>query len=318
MADEFETRVRDVFHRAPWSLILAGGDGVRLRSLTRAITGEARPKQFCPFLDGETLLEHTRRRVDRLSRFDHQAIVVTRSHVAYYAPLVRGLAPGRLVEQPGNRGTAAGLLYPLLRIADLAGDVPVAVFPSDHFVDDDRAFLAAVAVALDAVQAPPDLVVLLGIEPDTPETEYGWIEADDRPVLPMDSALVFPIGRFWEKPSAELATTLLARRCLWNSFVMVGRVSAFLDLITAGAPELVARFQPLCGAIGTSREADAADAVYGTLPSINFSEHVLVPGAARLGTVRVKGVEWSDLGNVERVYATIRRTGGPAAGARFP
>jgi mannose-1-phosphate guanylyltransferase len=299
----------DEFPRAAWSLILAGGDGVRLRSLTRAITGEARPKQFCPLLDGETLLEHARRRVDRLSPFDHQAIVVTRSHEAYYAPLVRGLAPGRLVEQPGNRGTAAGLLYPLLRIADLAGDVPVAVFPSDHFVDDDRAFVAAAAEALDAVQARPDLVVLLGIEPDTPETEYGWIEADDRP-LPMDGALVFPIRCFWEKPSAELATTLLARRCLWNSFVMVGRVSAFLDLIAAGAPELVARFQPLCGAIGTWREADVADSVYGTLPSINFSEHVLVPGAAHLGTVRVKGVEWSDLGNVERVYATIRRTGG--------
>jgi mannose-1-phosphate guanylyltransferase len=73
----------DELPRAPWSLILAGGDGVRLRSLTRAITGEARPKQFCPLLDGETLLEHTRRRVDRLSPFDHQAIVVTRSHAAY-------------------------------------------------------------------------------------------------------------------------------------------------------------------------------------------------------------------------------------------
>ena len=137
----------------------------------------------------------------------------------------------------------------------------------------------------------------------------GWIEADDRP-LAMDRALVFPIRRFWEKPSAELATTLLARRCLWNSFVMAGRVSAFLDLIAAGAPGLVARFQPLRRAVGTSCEADVADAVYGTLPSINFSEHVLVPGAARLGTVRVKGVGWSDLGNVERVYATLRRTGG--------
>jgi mannose-1-phosphate guanylyltransferase len=78
---------------------------VRLRSRTRAITGEARPKQFCSLLDGETLLERTRRRVDLLSRFDHQAIVVTRSHEAYYAPLVRDFAPGRLIEQPGNRGT---------------------------------------------------------------------------------------------------------------------------------------------------------------------------------------------------------------------
>jgi len=293
----------------PWSLILAGGDGVRLRSLTRAITGEARPKQFCQLLDGETLLDRTRRRVDLLTRFDHQAIVVTRPHERFYAPLVRDLAPGRLVAQPDNRGTAAGLLYPLLRLADLAGDVPLAIFPSDHFVDDDRAFVAAAAVALDAVAARPDLVVLLGIEADTPETEYGWIEADQSP-LPMDNALVFPIRRFWEKPSAETATTLLERRCLWNSFVMVGRLSAFLTLIAAAAPELLAAFEPLRRAMGTAREPYVAERIYATLPAINFSERVLVPSAGRLGTVRVKGVEWSDLGNAERVFATIRRTGG--------
>jgi mannose-1-phosphate guanylyltransferase len=294
--------------QSPWSLILAGGDGVRLRPLTRAITGEACPKQFCPLLDGETLLDRTRRRVDLLTRFDQQAIVVTRTHEPFYRSLVQDLAPGRLVVQPDNRGTGAGLLYPLLRIADLAGDVPVAIFPSDHFVDDDNAFVAAAAAALDAIRTRPDLVVLLGIEADTPETEYGWIEADDRP-LPMESALVFPIRRFWEKPSAELATTLLGHRCLWNSFVMTGRVSAFLDLIAAGAPEVMTAFEPLRRALGTSREAYVAERVYAGLPAINFSERVLVPNAPRLGAVRVKGVEWSDLGNVERVFATIRRNG---------
>jgi hypothetical protein len=91
---------------------------------------------------------------------------------------------------------------------------------------------------------------------------------------------------------------------------MVGRVSAFIDLIRGGTPELVAAFEPLRRAIGTPREAHVADRVYAALPSINFSERVLVPGASRLGTVRVKGVEWSDLGNAERVYATIRRMGG--------
>ena len=293
---------------SPWSLILAGGDGVRLKSLTRAITGDPRPKQFCPLLDGETLLQRTRRRVDLLTRFDHQAVVVTRAHEEYYRPLLADLAPGRLVAQPDNRGTAAGLLYPLLRIGDLAGDVPLAVFPSDHFVDDDNAFVAAAAVALEAVRVRPDLVVLLGIEADTPETEYGWIEADTRP-LPMETALVLPIRRFWEKPSAELATTLLTRGCLWNSFVMVGRISAFLELIAAGTPELMAAFEPLRRVLGTTREAAVADQVYASLPSINFSERILVPAATRLGVVRVNGVEWSDLGNVERVFATIRRNG---------
>ena len=295
--------------QSPWSLILAGGDGVRLRSLTRAITGDACPKQFCSLLDGETLLDRTRRRVDLLTRSDHQAIVVSRAHEPYYRPLVRDLAPGRLIVQPHNRGTAAGVLYPLLKIADLAGDVPVAIFPSDHFVGDDRAFVAAAAEALDAVRARPELVVLLGIEASTPETEYGWIEPEERP-LRMDDALVFPIRRFWEKPSPDLATSLLARRCLWNSFVMVARVSAFMELIAAGLPELVAAFEPLRRALSTSREPLVAERLYGTLPSINFSDRVLVPGASRLATVRVKGVEWSDLGNMERLVATIRRSGG--------
>jgi mannose-1-phosphate guanylyltransferase len=279
-----------------------------LASLTRAITGDPRPKQFCALLDGETLLERTRRRVDLLTRFDRQAIVVTRAHETYYRPVLADLAPGRLVVQPSNRGTVAGLLYPLLRIKDLAGDVPLAIFPSDHFVDDDSAFVGAAAAALDAVQSRPDVVVLLGIEADTPETEYGWIEADSRP-LPTEGALVFPIRRFWEKPSADVALNLLSRGCLWNSFVMVGRLSAFVDLIRAGTPEVATAFEPLRRAVGTPREAYVADRIYPGLPSLNFSERVLVPAASRLGVVRVKDVEWSDLGNVDRVMATIRRKG---------
>jgi len=292
----------------PWSLILAGGDGVRLRSLTRAITGEARPKQFCQLLDGETLLDRTRRRVDLLTRFDHQAIVVTRPHERFYAPLVRDLAPGRLVAQPDNRGTAAGLLYPLLRLADLAGDVPLAIFPSDHFVDDDRAFVAAAAVALDAVAARPDLVVLLGIEADTPETEYGWIEADQRP-LPMDNALVFPIRRFWEKPSAETATTLLERRCLWNSFVMVGAAQALLDILAGAGPILYASFAALAPIFGTGAEAKAVDVLYNGIEETNFSQQVLAQRPERLAVLKVSGVRWNDLGEPERVMASIEMAG---------
>ena len=292
----------------PWALILAGGDGTRLRALTRRVSGDARPKQFCPLLDGDTLLNRTRRRVDLLTRSDQQVVVVTRPHEPYYRPLVTDLAPGRLVVQPRNRGTAPGLLYPLLRLRELAGDPAVAVFPSDHFVDDDAAFMRTVSAALDATRARPDLVVLLGIEAGSPEVEYGWIEPAASP-LPIDGEPVFPIRRFWEKPSPALARELFARECLWNSFVMVGRVSAFLDLVTAGTPELQRAFEPLRRAIGTPRERAAAARVYASLSEVNFSERVLVPSARRLGVVHVKGVEWSDWGNAERVLGTIARMG---------
>jgi mannose-1-phosphate guanylyltransferase len=293
----------------PWALLLAGGDGRRLRPLTRQIAGDPRPKQFCPIFDGETLLDRTRRRADLLTRLDHQVVVVTRTHEPYYATLTRELAPDRLVVQPSNAGTAAGIFYPLLRIRQLGGNVPVAIFPSDHYVSDDGVFVGAVAHAVEVARQRRDLIVLLGVEASAPETEYGWIEPDPLP-LPIPGEPAFPIRRFWEKPSVRLAERLFERGALWNSFVMVGWVETLLALVARNAPELAAAFEPLARALGTPSEADIADHVYGRLSEpLGFSERVLAPARDGLVTVRVKGVEWSDWGHPQRVIATMRRTG---------
>ena len=292
----------------PWALILAGGDGTRLRSLTRQISGDQRPKQFCPLVEGESLLDRTRRRVDLVARLDQQVVVVTRAHEPYYRYLQRDLAPDRLVVQPVNRGTAAGILYPLLRIRQLAGNVPLVIFPSDHYVSDDGAFAGYVWSSVGIVRARPDLVTLLGIEASSPETEYGWIEPGKAP-LPMDGEAAFPIRRFWEKPGGAMAERLFQRGALWNSFVMVGHLDTFLRLIWDAAADLVIALDPLRRAMGTDHEAGVAETVYTTLPTLSFAERVLAPAPERLVTVRVKGVEWSDWGNPQRVLATVRRAG---------
>jgi mannose-1-phosphate guanylyltransferase len=294
----------------PWALLLAGGEGRRLKPLTRQISGDTRPKQFCAIFDGETLLDRTRRRADLLSRMDHQVVVVTKKHASYYAPLMRELAPGRLVVQPDDAGTAPGILYPLLRIRELAGNVPVTVYPSDHYVSDEAAFVDAVSHAVEVVGQRRDLVVLMGVEATAPETEYGWIEPAEVP-LPLAGEAAFPIRRFWEKPTTRLAERLFQRGAMWNSFVMVGWADAFLDLASRSAPELVRALEPLRRAIGTDAEARVAEAVYRGLARepIGFSERILVPATDGLVTLRVKGVEWSDWGHPERVVATMRRTG---------
>jgi mannose-1-phosphate guanylyltransferase len=292
----------------PWALLLAGGDGRRLRPLTRQIAGDPRPKQFCAIFDGETLLDRTRRRADLFTRGDQHVVVVSREHEPYYSGLITQLAPDRLVVQPRNAGTAPGILYPMLRIKELAGNVPVAIFPSDHYVSDDGAFVTAVAHAAAVAGARPDLIVLLGVEATAPETEYGWIETESIPLaLPGEPA--FPIRRFSEKPSLRLAERLFARGALWNSFVMVGWVDTFLALTRRVAPDLAAAFEPLSAAVGSPREAEIADRLYAGLEYCGFSECVLVPGTDGLVTVRVKSVDWSDWGHPQRVMATMRRTG---------
>jgi mannose-1-phosphate guanylyltransferase len=87
-----------------------------------------------------------------------------------------------------------------------------ALFPSDHFVGDERHFMRHVDLAFDAVRLRPELTVLLGIAADRAETAYGWIEPGQ--LIGTEHARIFDVGQFCEKPSAELAKRLLDRACL--------------------------------------------------------------------------------------------------------
>ncbi len=293
---------------SPWVLILAGGDGVRLRALTRQIVGDLRPKQYCAIVDGETLLARTRRRAALLVPQTRHVTVVSRPHEPYYRDLVRDVFAPRLVVQPANRGTGPGILYPLLRIDASVGDVPLVVLPSDHYVSDEGALAGHLRQALEAVDARPEMIVLLGVAARSPEPDYGWIEPAALPVATAGPTL-FPIRRFWEKPSATLAERLMGRGCLWNSFMMVGFVRTFLRLIWETAPDLLLDFEPLRRARSVEDEAAVVDAVYADLATTQFSERALVPGTRRLVTLPVKDFEWSDWGHPARVLATLHHAG---------
>jgi mannose-1-phosphate guanylyltransferase len=98
-----------------WAIILAGGEGKRLSSLTRRIAGDARPKQFCSVIGNTSLIEQTRRRVSLSVADDHILVLVTRAHQRYYGPLLADMRQQNLVIQPHNCGTAVAILYSLLR-----------------------------------------------------------------------------------------------------------------------------------------------------------------------------------------------------------
>jgi mannose-1-phosphate guanylyltransferase len=288
-----------------WALILAGGEGVRLRSLTRAIAGDERPKQFCAVLGRETMLERTRRRSALAVDPARTLLVLTEHHQRFYRPLTAGVARHCLLVQPDDRGTTAAILYGLLRIGAMAPSGAVAILPSDHFVGDDAAFMRHVDTAFEAVRARPDLVVLLGIEPESPETEYGWIE----PAGPVPRTDLLRVRGFCEKPAPAVAQSLLERRCLWNSFVIVAGVPALLALIRRTTPALLARFVAAGPLLGTPDEPSAVRRVYADLRPSGFSADVLAARPANLAVLPVRGVAWSDWGHPARVMATLAGLG---------
>jgi mannose-1-phosphate guanylyltransferase len=289
-------------------IILAGGDGARLASLTRRLAGDEQPKQFCRLIGDDTLLGQTRRRAQVLIPHERLLTVVTRHHERFYLPALADAPPCSIIAQPENRGTAPAVLYAVSRLAAIAPADPVVMLPSDHHVSDDAAFMAPVECALEAVGARPEIVALLGIAPDRPEVEYGWIEPAELILGPW-SWPIYRVRRFWEKPSRPVAERLEAAGCLWNCFVVVARPWTLEQLIRRATPELYEAFAPLRTLLGTPWEEETARAVYRRLPSTDLSRHVFQTCAESLAVLSVSGVGWTDLGDPARVHEAQARLG---------
>src|SRR5262249_43268859 len=153
-----------------------------------------RPKQFCRILKGQTLLEQTRRRIALQISPERTVFVLNGLHKPFYEPILADAQTSRLVVQPSNRGTTPAILYSLLRLAAVNSEALVAFFPSDHYVSDDHRFMHYVRVAFDAVRARPEVIALLGIHPQSPEVEYGWIEPSE-PILTIGGENIMGVRR---------------------------------------------------------------------------------------------------------------------------
>ncbi|PWT87624.1 MAG: hypothetical protein C5B55_14485 [Blastocatellia bacterium] len=291
-----------------WAVILAGGDGTRLQSMTRAITGDNRPKQFVPLIGGSTLLDQTRSRVALSVSPSRTMFVFTQKHRRFYESLTQSVSSDLILEQPENKGTAPAILYALMRVATKSPGALVALFPSDHYFADDEEFMSHVESAFYAVNSARTDVVLLGITPTGPETEYGWIEPQ-RSILAGATGSITKVCRFWEKPDSKLAKTLLERGCLWNSFVIVGHVSALLKMTSSALPHMYSQFSKISHTFETPNEQRAKRLVYSAIQDSDFSHEVLAKRPDDLTVLRVGDVGWSDLGEPTRVLSTLARIG---------
>jgi mannose-1-phosphate guanylyltransferase len=141
-----------------WAIVLAGGDGTRLRTLAIDRGGNTIPKQFCSLNGGASLVSQTVARAKSVVGVERITAIVSAAHDPYWRAELRMLPRRNVVVQPMNRGTGIGLLLPTLRILERDPEATILILPSDHHVADEGVLQAAMRSALAEVRSHPSSV----------------------------------------------------------------------------------------------------------------------------------------------------------------
>lgn len=284
-----------------WALILAAGEGSRLRSLTTKPCGTAVPKQFCSLHGGRTLLEDAVARANALTATDRICAVVAEQHREWWTEQLARLPAENVIEQPRNLGTAIGILLPLLHILARDPRAQLILLPADHYVSEESVLRHSLRTALRQLDAHPENPVLLGLHPEEPDGELGYIVPGA-----MDAGSR-SVSRFVEKPSRALALEIIGQGGLWNTFIIAATGQSLLQLFVEHCPEIVMELRAAVEHRRRNPRSTAVIEAYGRLPSLDFSRDVLERNAETLRVVRVPPCGWSDLGTPRRVADTLQR-----------
>lgn len=244
-----------------------------------------RPKQFLPIFQGQSLLQRTVARLREVVGEHHVWIATTEG----YRDLVREQLPSfessRILLEPARRNTAAAIATCCARISEQLPDAVIGIFPSDHAIGDETAFGEVVDRAFEFASRGSHLLTI-GIEPDSPNASYGYLERGQ----PVAEGVV-SVLRFVEKPDlVKAAEYVESGRYLWNAGMFVWRADTFFTSLRSAAPALSAQLDRWIGAADDGRSQ-----IYASMEALSI-DYALMEKASNVATVP-GSFGWSDIGN---------------------
>ncbi len=287
-----------------WGIVLAAGEGVRLKDYVRRTTGKELPKQYAALTGTRSMLRHTLDRAEDLLPVRNLLITVLADHRELASHDLTRQERNGMLAFPANRDTAPNVLVAALHVRAQDPDAMVVLIPSDHFILEEDRFLSYLESAFSFATANPDTGVLLGAVPDRPDPDYGWIEVS-KDFARHDACRFHRVTSFVEKPDARKAKLLFDRGALWNSLVLVMRAETLISFFRKCTPALFRDAAHLVPYLRTPREESLTASWYQALPTLSFSKVILEREAHRLRVLRLDGVRWCDWGKGERVNLSL-------------
>jgi len=273
-------------------VILAGGVGSRLWPLSR----EAHPKPFIKLDDGESLIQKAYLRALDIPGVE-EVLTVTNRDLFFYtkdeyeqAGVQTGGIFNSFILEPFGRSSSAAIGLAAHYVKQKYGDDCILlIFPADHLIQNQAAFLLAINQAIE-LACQENLLVTFGIQPDSPQTGYGYIHAEG-----------CWVKSFVEKPDLETAKEYLAQgNYFWNSGMFCLKVNLILQEMENFCPEI------LTGTLNCLKNAsvsngknwsqlEISEQSFKTIPEISI-DYAVFEKSKNIGIIACD-IGWSDIGS---------------------
>lgn len=280
-----------------YGVIIAGGQGKRLWPLSRL----ARPKPVLAIPKDQPLIKQTLLRLEQVIE-NKNLLVVTNEEV--FAPTyeaIKELSVENIISEPIGRNTAAAIGLACIHILEKQAEAVVIVAPSDHYIENNEQFTRLLKRAVDVCKQE-DAVIVFGVKPAVPSTNYGYIAKGEKPSgtnTQNDTQDIYRVAQFIEKPSKEHAVQFIAQGCLWNAGIFVFRAGSMLGAIKAHLPELASALDRIKKSMKGPYERKTIKEEYAKLNDISIDKGII----EKLDNVLVMEMNtgWADLGSFEQM-----------------
>ena len=291
-----------LFKRNLIPIILSGGVGSRLWPLSRS----AFPKQYLR-LDEETkntLLQETYIRLKGLKNLNNPIIVCNEEQRFIAAEQMRQIKvePIKILLEPFGRNTAPAITLAALIASEIENDPILLILSADHKIKNRDSFKKAIEEGV--IFAENGRLVAFGIQPNTPETGYGYIESEKEI---SDKSRFSNIKRFIEKPTKDIAKKFIKNKYFsWNSGIFLFKASTILNELLKYEPDIF----DICKKSLKNSSLDLNfrridKTLFNSCP--NKSIDVAVMEKTNLGTVVKLDAGWDDLGSWKSVWENSKK-----------
>jgi mannose-1-phosphate guanylyltransferase len=281
-----------------WVILLTGGGADTHESQDHRVNNSS--DEFAAPLDRQTLFKMTLSRARSIVPRDQIVAVIDRAQKLRWSASLAMLPGGNVIAQPHYRGSAIEVLLAALTMLERDPSARIIAMPTDHYVSNETALASSLLDAGTPTAHTRNNLALIGIKPEQPATESGyivpgrWFEDGTRSVLRI------------VKPSGKVAASdLIARGALWDSAIVAARAPVLVGLLRACMPNLVDEIET---ALAQGESADvrqrALARVYARLPSVDLSYVLALGAAAVCRVITSRSCGWSNLASAQR---TIRQ-----------